>query len=133
MTKLKLIPTENCVVNTKKCNKCNSVFYMSFVCLGLSNEKIFYANAHKLNYFQVSTETIFEKQLLQQLHSSILIQSSSFRSYAASYNYTRGYELTNRNRLNYKRLIEIYYCWQLCRYFMDFKSKPLTGINLFQV
>ena len=55
---------------------------MSFVCSGMSNEKMFYVNAHKLQYFQVSNETIFDRLLLEQLHGSILIQSSSFRSYA---------------------------------------------------
>lgn len=120
---------ENCIVNTKKCPLCHSVFYISYACSGQTNEKVFYQDAHKLKYFQVSNETVFEIKLLEQLHSSILIQSSSFRSYAASYNYTRGYSLNGRNQLNYKRLIEIYYCWQLCRYFSDFKKCQLKGKN----
>ena len=93
-----------------------------------TKQKQFYDNAFSRKYFQLSNETVFETVLLGQLHSSILIQASSFRSFAASYNYTRGYYLKERSQLNYKRLVEIYYSWQLCRYYHEFKQSALIGI-----
>jgi hypothetical protein len=101
---------------------------MSYGYIESTKRKKFYDNAFNQKYFQVSNETVFERVLLEQLHSSILIQASSFRSFAASYNYTRGYYLKDRYQLNYKRLVEIYYCWQLCRYYHDFKGIALEGI-----
>jgi hypothetical protein len=123
---LNCICLENCAINVKICHICNSQHYMSYAFDSKAKVKHFYREAFNLEYFQYSSETIFELALMKDLHSSILIQSSSFRSYAASYNYNRGYELNSRNKLVYQRLIEIYYCWQLCRFFSEFLAKTLT-------
>ena len=82
---------------------------MSFSLNSQTNKKKFYTTSFNENYFfQLSPEAIFETALLKDVHASLLIQTSSFRSYAASYNYNRGFQLNDRNRLDYRRLIEIY-------------------------
>lgn len=87
-----------------------------------TKQKLFYLDAHTLPYLQTSSETVFETVLLNEVNASILIQSSSFRSYAASYNFNRGLHTQDRDRLDYRRLIDIFYIWHLCKYYSEFKE-----------
>lgn len=125
--KRKCIFLEMATVNTMYCDQCKSFHNMSFGLNPTNKEKRFYKDSYQMPYFQTSNETIFELSLLNDLHASILIQTSSFRSFAASYNYNRGFSILDRNRLLYKRLIEVYFTWHLANYFKQFSTKHLSS------
>jgi hypothetical protein len=124
---------ENCVINTLICSYCGYIHYLSYALDPKTQLKKFYKNAFDLKYFQFSSETVFEVALLKDLHASIIIQSSAFRSFAASYNFNKGLCTKDRNYLNYKRLIEAYHCWQLVKYINEFKNETLTRKFAFSI
>ena len=112
---------------TKFCGECQSYHYISFAINEKSNEKLFYEDAHELVYFQVSKETIVERNLLQALKSSFFFQHCTFRNFCEGYNYRYANASEERFKLNYKRLCDIFYTWNMVKYYKDFYNIILVS------
>ena len=102
---------------------------MSYVISGKTGAKQFYETAHEADYFQITSETIIEKKLLEALCASFFFQHSTFRSFSEAYNYRFAIS-TERSKLNYKRLCDIFYGWQLVKYYINF-YKVILKSNTF--
>jgi hypothetical protein len=80
-------------------------------------KKHFYRKAYEALFFQTSNETVISMEVINNLHADILFKQCSFRSFAASYNYLHSQASYDRSSMQYKRLIELFYSHNLCKYF----------------
>lgn len=89
--------------------------------------KKFFNDAHLSDYFQYTTETIFDRSIMRHLLSDIIFKHSSFRAFTDSYNYLHCSSLQFRFLLNSKRLADAFYCFELVRFFYENKNIPLQS------
>jgi len=119
-----------CVINIKKCKYCSVYHYMSFsMDLKRKNKKYFH-NAHTHQYFQYTTETIFENKLMISLLADIIFKHTSFRAFADTYNYLNISQLPFRFLLNAKRLADAFFCYELCRFYNNHMPYLLTSMHI---
>jgi len=131
---------EKCCINIKQCKYCSSFHYMSFSIDLKKQTKKFYRKSHQEQYFQYTTESVFENKLMVGLLADIIFKHSSFRAFADAYNYLNMSSLAYRFLLNPKRLADAFFCLELCKFYNDnmpylLKSKTyvielLMSINL---
>jgi hypothetical protein len=115
---------ERCRLNLKQCTQCSSYHYISYAIDEKTKVKKFYRNVLENGlYFQYSNETIMSHRLLHQLLSDILFKHCSFRAFADSYNFLYGNQLFERAKLNQKRLTEIFYCYESCKFHADYATQ----------
>lgn len=48
-----------------------------------------------------------------------MFKQSSFRGFSDAYNYMYAKNLDRRFRLNYKRLIEVFFCYEILKFFSE--------------
>lgn len=75
-------------------------------------------------YFQSSNESLFSKRLLSSLMADIMFKQASFRGFCDSYKYLNAKDVEIRFKLNMKRLIEVFYCFEIIKFFIE-NNKPL--------
>ena len=94
--------------------------YLSYaVCFG-TKVKTFYLQCQDHDYFQFSRESIFEIKLLRILTADILFKQTSFFGFTNAYNYLNASKDHSRFFLNAKRLADVFYCFQLHKYYTEF-------------
>ena len=79
-------------------------------------KKYFYKDAIEQQYFQITNESVIEITLLVDVVSAMLFQHSSFHAFCQSYNYRYGLINSVRDRLNAKRVAELYYAYHLIKF-----------------
>lgn len=100
---------------TGRCEECKITFSYSYYeidCDG-KRRRIYYTKAVEARYFQSTSKTVFETQLLHQIEKEIVIGQMGFEACANVYN--ESHEQENAQRLN---LLEAlgrtgYSCWDL--------------------
>ena len=102
--------------------------YYSYAINSKTNVKQFYNQAHEFDYFHYSSETIVHLKLIKQYTADLFFKTSSFRSFCASYNYLNMPNTKERRELEPKRLADIFYTFELLKYFTEFKNEPLLSI-----
>jgi hypothetical protein len=124
-----------CNINIKKCRKRLSLHYISYAINHLTKEKTFYKNSLDHQYFHFTNETIFEINFLNILMADILFKQTSFMSFCNAYNFLYAPKSTTRYFLNSKRLADVFFCYNIQRYYSEFKKndtlKSNTISNLF--
>ena len=91
----------------------------------MDKRKYFYINAHNSNYFQSTSESIYEVDLIKDLVADILFHHASFHGFCQSYNYRHGIKFLSRDRLNVIRLADIFYTFHLVQYHCEFLNSTL--------
>jgi hypothetical protein len=105
--------------------------YMSYAFNNKNKKKVFYRDAHLFEFFQVSMESIFSKQLIMKCVSDILLQKASFRGFTSSYNYVLTNDLKDKAKLESRRMADCYYTFHLVKYYYEFKNKHLESNMIF--
>ena len=117
-----------------QCTKCNNDHFVSYAFNKETKAKHYYKDAHLNKYLQISQETIFEIELLQDLIASIVFNHTSFWGFSKFFNYRYALNISARDRLNSKRLAEAFFIYHLCIYYaeadLNLKSTsiPLTFV-----
>ena len=122
---------DKCNLEIKQCVDCLSYHFISYAIQKQSNTKRFYVDAHTYDYFHFTNETIFETKLLNNLMADTLFKQSSFRSFAETYNFLYSIKVTDRFRLNAKRLADAFYCYHISKYYFTYmRDTPLQSKNI---
>lgn len=125
---------EVCSINIKRCKACLSIHYYSFAIHPDTKLKHFYLDCHKSEYYQYTSETVFERHLLNALMADIMIKHSNFRNFSGAYNYLHGYYAYKkdscRKALCYKRLIEVFFSWKLNQFYSEVMHQDLIIQNI---
>jgi hypothetical protein len=116
-----------CLFDTKYCPSCQKYHFISYAYNDKNKKKHFYRDAHKSKYFQYTNETIFETDVFKNLIAAILFNHASFRGFTQAYNYRYANTDFSRVKLNAKRLTDVFYAYELNRYYSEFKSETLTS------
>jgi hypothetical protein len=116
-----------CIANYKHCDKCNNPHFFSYAVNNITKKKIFYNYSFSNKYFHYTNETIFEVTLLTNLMSDIMFKQSSFRGFASAYNYVHAKSNFERAKLDYRRLVEVFFCFHLTKYFDEILKLPLES------
>jgi hypothetical protein len=110
---------EKCRLNIKQCKYCEAYHYLSFSFDNKNKTKKFFVNAHEYQYFQYTTETIFERNLMTSLLADIVFKHCSFRAFSDTYNFMNTSLLPFRYLLNAKRLADAFFCFELCKFYSE--------------
>ncbi len=100
---------------------------MSYALNGRTHKKHFYHSASQLKYFQVTSESIFKIDFIKDLCSAILFQHSSFHAFTQSYNYRYCLNQAKRDRLNAKRVADIFFIFHIAKYYLEYTKGELIG------
>ena len=120
---------KNTVRSVLKILKCNTFYFLSYSYNTKTKVKQFYSNAAENKFFHVTYETIFSIDLLEQLISDLFFQCSSFKSFAASYNFQYNKTQNTNEILNSKRLADAFFGYHLMQYFKEFQiNKPMISM-----
>ena len=68
----------------------------------------------------------FRQYYLRNLIASILFNHASFRGFAQAYNYLHAKIDFSRIKLNAKRLTDVFYTYELNKYYSEFRKESLT-------
>ena len=117
------------MVNYKWCPACKNYHYYSYVVDEKNKRKHFYPSADIQEYFHFSNETFFESALMASLMADIFFKHSSFKAYANSYNFQFIDLAFERFKMDYRRLIDFFYAYQLVKYLREFYSENLIRTN----
>jgi len=69
------------------------------------------------DFFQLTSESIFEKKLIENLMADILFKQSSFRAYTDTYNHLYVTSRFKRSLLDRRRLAEVFYTYHISKFF----------------
>jgi hypothetical protein len=114
-----------------KCRTCDIAYYYSYYLDKQGQEKFFY-NKPDNEYFQISSKTVFEVQLLKEVETNITLSATTFESRAQLYNvmfneidevklkkmhhFSRSKESSIHFRLNKERLEEAWFYWEIFKW-----------------
>ena len=76
---------------------------------------------------------MIEVALLRALMADIYFKHSSFSAFSNSYNYQYQTKEFERDKLDYRRLIDIWFCFKLVEYFKEFYNKNLISNQKYQI
>lgn len=116
------------VFEPKYCRNCENFHFLSYGYDSKTKSKHYYTNAYEQEYFQISSESIFEVNLLCDLLSAILFNHASFRGFAQAYNYRHAVKNYERKILNQKRLTEAFLTYHLNKYFSQLRGDNLISM-----
>jgi hypothetical protein len=112
----------------KECTDCKSVHYLSYVIDSKSNKKIFFKDALTFPYFHYTNETILETIMLESVLADFMYKHCGFRAFTDAYNSLYAVNCDNRFKLNRLRLADIFYCYELVKFYKEHNiAEPLIG------
>ncbi len=112
-----------CSLIVKQCKMCLNFHYYSYAINSSGKTKIFFTNAFQREYYHISNETIFETKLLNQLLIDLVVKHCNFTSFSVSYNLIHSFETDSRYALNYKRLADTFFMFEIHKFMVESESK----------
>ena len=81
--------------------------------------KRFYNDATTHKYFHLTSDTIFELKLIEQILADLLFKQSSFKAFCDAYNFQFATSLNDRQLLKSQRLTELFYAFELIKFHQE--------------
>jgi hypothetical protein len=122
-----------CDLNLMECKNCKTLHYLSYYVIAKTSEKIFYPYDYNKKFFQFTKETVIELVLMEQLMADIMFKQSSFRNFAAAYTFRRRKDFPERQTLNAKRLADIFYCYEILKFYYENNLKDRIKSIFFNI
>jgi hypothetical protein len=124
-------------INVKQCKRCLNFHFISYAINNNTKKKSYFKEAHISEYFHFTNETFMEIKLLKMMLADLVFKQASYKGFADAYNYMNGDPSNSRFKLCPKRLAQIFYCFELCKFYHEndlgiFQSKFNCIPSLFQ-
>ena len=109
------------------CNRCKSMHYYNYAIQFGTDIKTFYPYL-KNDYYQITTESIFDMRLLRSLLTDIIFKHCSFKGFTAAYNYLYAQSQQDRYKLCSNRLTEAFFTYHANKFMLNFPKHPFKSI-----